>query len=266
MLGPFPTPMDEATAQWVPAGRLDELARQSDALVRTSVACHPSTRAETLAMLAQDVDEEVRGAVARNPMTPEAALRPLAIDREMSVRCAVVQNPACSPEFLSCMAADNTDRELLDLVAGHINCPPELLGVLGTRASLVRAVIVASNVNAGPAQLAQLDPSMHSSVSKAIDANRERSDIWARDPESRERVLGSYMSGETTRYRFMDPNEGMLWVLDGREAAPPQNPWQEAFAGLPDALQVFAWGLVREGFEGDLPTLAKVAAGCLAEA
>ncbi|GIJ76509.1 hypothetical protein [Micromonospora phaseoli] len=104
---------------------LIDLASDSSAVVRKTVATRTDAPAQALRPLTRDADRDVREAVARNPSTSIANLRLLVADADRWVRWAVAGNPACD-ESIRRVMVEAPDKELRGLLAETRELEPEL--------------------------------------------------------------------------------------------------------------------------------------------
>ena len=112
---------------------LSFLACASEPKVRTKVADHPNTTAESLTVLANDEDTTVRGRVAGNMRTPLPVLEALANDSELTVRSAVARSPY-TPAVIAVplleSLAETKDVIVRGLVAENTHTPLPVLSKL----------------------------------------------------------------------------------------------------------------------------------------
>ena len=109
-----------------PVDILRKLAEDRDWVVRNTVASNPSTPVEILMRLAEGKDLGVKRGVAENPNTPVDILRKLAEDEDRSVRWEVVMNPNTPVDILRKLAEDK-DMDVRKEVARNPNTPVDIL-------------------------------------------------------------------------------------------------------------------------------------------
>jgi len=90
--------------------RLEELAKDPDAVVRRAVARNTSTSKETLALLSKDSDANVRWRVAWNTSASKETLALLSKDSSVYVRRRVAWNTSTSKETLALLSKDSDAR------------------------------------------------------------------------------------------------------------------------------------------------------------
>lgn len=237
MLGPFPTPLDEARCALTPPWRLEQLVRSENRPLCEAVAANPSTPSEALSRLAQDRRLGVRAMVAANPSTPSEALGglvDLAARPHARVRAAVAANPATPAAALERLSGDFEWRVRRD-VAANPSTGLEGLRRLGAGPDPDPEVRwqVASNPSTPPDVLRRLRPADAEwgfRVQRASQALREK--------------IAHRRQGETP------------------QQAAAQG-WAAVVTPYGRAVEEVAWGLVRDGFAGSLEDLVAVAVGAL---
>ena len=105
---------------------IEELVKDKDWRMRTTVAKNSNTPAEALKNLAEDESWEVKRIVAINPNTPADILRKLAGDKDSEVKHGVAINPKIPADILRKLA-DDGDDDVRRAVAENPNTPVEIL-------------------------------------------------------------------------------------------------------------------------------------------
>ena len=105
---------------------IEELVKDKDWRMRTTVAKNSNTPAEALKKLAEDKYEQVRWGVASNPNTPVDILKKMAGDKDKDVRRAVAENPNTTVDILRKLAGDK-DSEVRQEVAKNPKAPVDIL-------------------------------------------------------------------------------------------------------------------------------------------
>lgn len=106
---------------------LDKLADDPDPRIRSTVAGNKHTPPEVLERLAKDKIEFVRAGVARNVECPDRLLERFATtEKNWAFRKAVAENLKCPEHVLGILAGDD-DRDVLQTVGRHPNCPERVL-------------------------------------------------------------------------------------------------------------------------------------------
>lgn len=149
---------------------ISSLDSEGDALIRASVASNTNTPPEVLAFLCRDSSEKVRQCVAQNPNTPINSIEFLCKDTNEDVKFHIVKdNPNLSESMIRILFQDTSEliRRLVasssktpvDIlehmsagtarayVAGNLNTPTHILGVLSTDDDILVRAYVAENEN-----------------------------------------------------------------------------------------------------------------------
>ena len=154
-----PTPRRTSAAYRDPgaARLLPQLAVDNDPYERASAARHYAASPTLLRQLAQGPMSDGRAAAASNPSCPPAVVALLAKDRQEDVVDEIIGRERC-PAAALVTAAGNPSSDYpykrVAAVAGHRDCPAEMLRRLARNRSRHIRTAVAANPNCPPELLA----------------------------------------------------------------------------------------------------------------
>ncbi len=146
------------------------LSVDKEGFVRSEVAKNARTPVTVLGNLASDEDVNVRKGVATNSSAPVGVLEKLAKDADSLVQSAVAANVIAPPDLLRKLAKLQHSENVLVSIAGNTSCPADLLETLAKGAPDV-CHEVALNINTGVSTLEMLARHPYSGVREAIAIN-----------------------------------------------------------------------------------------------
>ncbi len=94
---------------------LENLSKDEDNSIRSSVANHQNTPSHILENLAEDEDNSIRSSVANHQNTPSYILEKLAKDNFIMVRLAIANNPNINRQIIKLLFEDRYNLNCNDL-------------------------------------------------------------------------------------------------------------------------------------------------------
>lgn len=266
----------EACDLQLPVGRMRKLAEDSDARVRVGIAQQPRCPSELLSVLVRDDDWLVRLTVATHAQCPEKDLRHLAGDTDPRVVWAATMNPNCPSDALLVGAGVLGEATYLK----HPQCPSEFLTNAAQSPNPLHSEMVAAHPNTPAADLERLacdnpywrglvlgNPSCPEALLVAGGhPYKEHRQAVAGNPSTSLETLHALLNDDATAEAAAEAIALREWELLSIVPVPEvaeETPWQKTVTPYGDVVELLAWTMYREGYDGTLEELVAVVIGCL---